>query len=235
VNIERIRLTLEALLKGKDVPQERLDEALQIASQAFDGPIVGLDAEHIGALKLLWAAHQPPPAPSPPSPSRGLVERIRDYANGGENELVLVQDFTSALNNPEACFTLLSLEREIPAACGRILGSGQRVPGMVFETLFTNGVAPNREKLPVPLTDFVAYRGAFLVLAHSPSLRNFERFCVNAVYRPERAALDKARSAYFGRPILTLFGVLRFVGDSEHGECAGIGMKTGEPMAFAES
>lgn len=231
MDISAVRRTLDALLQGRDVPQEELDRLLEIASRAYDENIPGLSAEHIGALKLIWAAYQPPAPPSPPTPSCGLVERIQEYRPGAENELVLIQDFSTALHNPEACFTLVSLEREVSAACGKLLGSGQRHPGMVVEVLFTNGVEPNRAKLPVPLTEFTAYRGAFLVLAHCPSRRNFERFCVNAVYRREKEALDKARQTYFDRPVFTLFGSLRFVGDSEHGEVSGIAMKAGESMA----
>jgi hypothetical protein len=233
MDLDRVRQTLDAIMAGRQVSREKIDEALQLASQAFDGEIPGLEPEHVGAIKLLWAAHQPPIEPAPPSPSRGLLERIGEYRNGGDNELVLIQDFSTSVNNPECCFTLVSLEREVDAAKAKLFNSGQRHPGMVVEALFVNGAQPNRAKLPVPLTDFTAYRGAFVVLAHCPSRTNFERFCVNAVFRREKEALDKARAAYFDRPVFTLFGSLMAVGDSENGEAAGLGMKSGEPMAHA--
>ncbi len=225
---------LEASVQGDllGLDPEDLAEARRLALAAFDNASLppGIAAEQKGMLKLLSTFTDPIELTSSPSPSLGLVEQVvfRDH-------LALIQDFSTALNNPEACFTLLAREVELEAAKRKVMGAGQRYPGLVVEVLLTNEAEPSRKKLPIPLTDFQMWRGAFVVLAHCPSRRNFERMCINAVYRHEMESLDKARASYFDRPVFTLFGCVMFVGDSEDGEVAGIAMKTGEPMAWALS
>ena len=221
---------LKAAAEGKPtgVSEDEVMEARRFALAAFDdaGFPDGVAAQQRVMLKLLSGVTDPVEITRTPSPSTGLMEQVvfKDY-------LVLIQDFRTALENRDACFTVIARETDLDAAKARLMSAGQRHPGIVVQVFLTNEARPSRETLPVPLTDFEIWRGAFVVLAHCPSQENFERMCFNAAYPRDPTSLDKARAAYFDRPVFTLFGGVMFIGDSENAAADGIGMKTGQPMA----
>ena len=225
---------LKAAAEGKPtgVSDDEVLEARRFALAAFDDASFphGVAAQQKGMLKLLSAVTDPDESARTPAPSAGLIEQVvfKDY-------LVLVQDFRTAVENREACFTLVARETDLDAARARLMNAGQRHPGIVVQVFLTNEARPSRDERPAPLTDFEIWRGAFVVLAHCPSQNNFERMCFNAAYPRDPGSLAKARAAYFDRRVFTLFGCVVFIGDSENPDADGIGMKTGQPMAGALS